>query len=419
MTQVNEGDTALLLAAGCVSMLMTPALGFFFGGLVRRKNILHMIMQCIGILLVTCVVWALLGYSLAFGSSKGHFIGGSDYFVLRNIDKTSPTYGPPTVSNGSFFFFQLSACALAPAIIVGSSAERFGLLPSLLFSCIWILIVYSPICHWMFHEDGWLKVLGTKDFAGGIVVHVSAGFSSIALAIIIERRNPPKNSSDKHAAHNITYTLLGTALLWFGWLGLNAGSAFSANGRASLAIASTNLAAASGCFGWILIDYILNKKISAIGIARGNICGLVSISVGCGFCPTWSPFLIGFVGAVLSHLLVSFKEYNNLFDDALDVFACHGIAGAWGAFAVGLVANDESALGTSFTYGGFYGHGSLMGFQAVGVLTVGAYSFALSFIILYIMKHLSILRVTELDEELGLDKRIYGEEAYIILQPSV
>ena len=411
---LDSGNTAIVLAGSCMAMLMTPAFGIFHSGLVRRKNILHMIIQCYSIFAVSALIWGLFGYSLTFGISKKNFIGTSKHLGFRNIDNKiySTDHTIPTIA---FFIFHLSACSLAPSLIVDSTAERLGFFPSLLFSCFWIILVYCPTTYWIINKDGWLNRIGAKDFAGGIFIHMSAGCSSVAMALITGKRKIPKDSSDKFAPHNVTYVVLGSSLLWFGWLGYNAAATLGGNGHASLAVFNTNLAAATGTFGWILMDYIITKKLTATGIALGSVNGLVSMTAGCGICSPWSPILISTIGSVFSRLVIKMKDKHRIFDDALNIFAYHGISGAWGAFILGLFANDEFAqMNPNNIYGGFYGHGSLIGCQFIAILSVAAYSFVVTALLAFIMKLLKILRVSETDEEVGLDKQIYKEEAYVI-----
>ena len=408
MMNIDAGDTAWVLAAACLVMLMTPALGFFYGGLVRHKNILTLLIQCYAIFAAVSIIWALLGYSLTFGESSGHFIGDSHYFALRNIGM-EPYIEAPTIPGMVFFFFQLCACAITPALIVGAPAERFGLIPAVLFSCVWVIMVYCPIGHWVFHEHGWLKELGAKDFAGGMVVHMSAGYSALAMAFLSGKR---KESNGVPAPHNISYSILGAALLWFGWFGYNGGGAFAANLQAGLAIVSTNLAASTGGLGWAMIDYAYTRKVSPLGIATGSVCGLIAMTCGCGFCPAWSSLLIGLIGGVLSSLFCKLREHYHLFDDSLDVFGCHGVCGTWGVFATGLWASADTPGNTN---GAFYGRGILLGYQLAGIVTVALYSFALTLVIGTAMKYAGILRVSEEEEEKGLDMVLYGEQAYVFV----
>jgi ammonium transporter, Amt family len=406
---IDAGDTAWVLITGALVMLMTPALGFFYGGLVRQKNILTLLIQCYAIFAAVSIIWALLGYSLAFGETSGHFIGDSHFFALRHVDAT-PYIDAPTVPGIAFFFFQLAACAITPALVVGAPAERFHTLPACLFSCIWVLLVYCPIAHWVFHEEGWLKRLGTKDFAGGMVVHMSAGYSALAVAFVV---GPKRDSPDKQASKaNISYSVLGGALLWFGWFGYNGGAAFAANWQAALAIVSTNLSASAAGLSWGIVDYIYTKKVSALGIVTGSVVGLIAMTPGCGFCPAWSSLIIGFLAGIFSNLVIRLRETYHWFDDTLDVFGCHGICGTWGVFATGLFASADTPGKVN---GAFFGRGEMLGYQLAGIVTVALWSFILTLIIILPMKFAGILRVDSKGEDEGLDLYAHGETAYVVV----
>ena len=406
---LDAGDTAWVLLTAALVMLMTPALGFFYGGLVKQKNILTLLIQCYAVFASVSIVWALLGYSLAFGETKGHFIGDSHFFALRHVG-SEPYPEADTVPGLAFFFFQLCACAITPALIVGAPAERFHTLSAVLFSCIWVLIVYCPICHWVFHEEGWLKELGAKDFAGGMVVHMSAGYSALAVAIIAGKRTSVSDKQPSKA--NISYSVLGGALLWFGWFGYNGGAAFKANWQAALSIVSTNLSASAAGLSWAIVDYIFSKKVSALGIVTGSVCGLIAMTGGCGFCPAWSSLIIGFLGGIFSNLIIRLREHYHLFEDTLDVFACHGICGTWGVFATGLFASADTP---GLTNGGFFGRGALLGYQMAGIVTVAVYSFVLTLIIILPMKWFGLLIVDTKAEEEGLDLYVHGETVYVVV----
>ena len=407
---IDSGDTAWVMIAAALVMIMTPALGFFYGGLVRRKNILSLIIQCYAIFAAISIVWALLGYSLVFGETSGHFIGNSEYFALRHIG-AEPYIDAPTIPSIVFFFFQLCACAITPALIVGATAERFALLPAVIFSCVWVILVYCPVGHWVFNEQGWLRELGTKDFAGGMVVHMTAGYSALAMALVSGKRKESKDPSDQFGMHNVSYTVLGAAFLWFGWFGYNGGGAFKANWQAGLAIVSTNISAATGGLGWAIIDYIHFKRVTASGLAIGTVCGLIAMTCGCGFCPAWSSFLIGLIGGILSHIVINLREKYHVFDDSLDVFGCHGICGTWGVFATGLWASAETP---GLTDGAFYGKPIQLSYQITGIVVVALYSFFITLAIGYAMKHFGILRVEEAEEDKGLDLQNLGEDVYVV-----
>ena len=410
---ISAGDTAWVLCSAALVMLMTPALGFFYGGLVRHKNILSLIIQCYAIFAAISILWALVGFSLGFGHTSSHFLGDSTYFALRNVG-WEPYIDAPTVPGIAFFFFQLCACAITPALVVGAPAERFTLVSSVIFSCVWVILVYCPVCHWVFHEEGWLRELGAKDFAGGMVVHMTAGYSALIMAIITGKRNvPPGTQGGKFTLgpHNASYSVLGAALLWFGWFGYNGGGAFSANWQAALAIASTNLSASAGGLSWTILEYFNEGRMSATGIATGTVCGLIAMTPGCGFCPAWSSLIIGLLGGAFSYGVKRLSEHLHLVDDTLDVFACHGICGTWGVFATGLFASKADTPGG--VDGAFFGRGVMLGYQIAGILSVAIYSMVLTAIIGYAMKFAKILRASSEDEEKGLDLSVHQEPAYV------
>jgi len=404
-SKIDTGDTAWSAVSCTYMMLMTPAVGILYGGLLRQKNLLTLLVQSMAIFSVTTITWSLLGYSLAFGTSKGGFIGGSNYFGFQDVGYV-PMSQAPTIPGVLFFFYQLCACAVTPAIAVGSAGERFSIIPSLIFTFVWILTVYCPVTHWLWGY-GWLNTLGAIDYAGGAVVHMAAGYTSLALSLAIGKRN---ESADKPVPHNNSYAFLGITLLWFGWFGFNGGSAFAANYQASLAIVSSNISAAAASLSWTLTDYIFDKKIHLMSFVLGAGSGLISITPGSGYCSLWASSIIGLIGGIFSALFTRFKEHYKLYDDAADVFSAHGVCGTWGVFAVGLWAKaTEDGVD-----GGFYGRGIQLGYQMATIITVGPYCFVLSYVIASVMKHLGWLRVGAEEEELGLD-RIYGEYGYTIV----
>jgi len=399
------GDTAWVLLASSMTMLMIPAFGFFYAGLIQKKNILHMIVQCFAIFATVSVIWSLLGYSLVFGDSKGHFIGGSNHFVLIDINK-KPYVDAGTIPGIAFFYFRLCTCAIAPVLIIGATSEHLSLFSSLIFTCVWVLIVYCPVTHWVLHNKGWLREEGAKDFAGGLNVHLSAGFSALILAIIIGKRKE-MNEGSIEGKHNVSFTVLGGVLLWFGWLGYSGGASFSANYHAAFAIINSNVSAATGAIGWSALDYFRNKTTSASGIIKGTICGLVAISTGCGFCPLWSSLIIGLIGSLLSYFIFHLIKGKKLLDNTVYVFACHGISGVWGAFAAGLWASNDTP---GLTSGAFYGKPSLLLYQIYAILSIAAYSSLITLLIGLLMEAFGILKMEY--KEKGLDKEIYDEEAY-------
>lgn len=407
---VNPGDMAWVTTASALVMLMTPALGFFYGGLVRRKNITYTIVQCFAIFAVVSLVWTLWGYSLAFSSSVNGYIGNLDKALLNNVGVTTPLasqFGTTEITELLYFAFQLMFAAITPALIVGAFAERIRFRSLLVFIVLWSTLVYSPVAHWVWNPGGWIKQLGAIDFAGGTVVHVTAGLSALAAAIVVGPRMNREKIEEKPS--NVPFVILGAALLWFGWFGFNAGSALSASPLAVSAFVATNLSAAAATVSWMIVDTIMKGKPSATGIAIGAVCGLVAITPASGFVTPASAIIIGLAAGIISNLVSTWRKRTRL-DDTLDVFACHGVSGIWGSIATGLFAttavNDKGGNGL------FYGNPSQFLIQIEAVLAVIAFAFTVSFVLLKIINVFSKLRVTPGEEEQGLDLSQCGEEAY-------
>jgi Amt family ammonium transporter len=391
-------------------MLMTPALGFFYGGLVRRKNIAYTIVQCLAIFAIVSLAWTLWGYSLAFGQSSNGYIGNLDKALLNNIGVASPLadqFGAPGITELLYYAFQLMFAAITPALIVGAFAERIRFRSLLIFVILWSTVVYCPVAYWVWNPNGWIKNLGAIDFAGGTVVHVSAGLSALAAAIVVGPRIDRGKAEAKPS--NVPFVILGAALLWFGWFGFNAGSALSAGELAVSAFVVTNLSAAAATVSWMVIDTIVKGKPSASGIAIGAVCGLVAITPASGYVTPSSAILIGLVAGVVSNLVSTWRVRTRL-DDALDVFACHGVSGIWGSIATGLFAT--TAVNSAGANGLFYGNPSLFLIQTGVVLVVIVFAFAVSFALLRIINRFSKLKVTPEEEKQGLDLSQCGEEAY-------
>ena len=412
LDKINGADTAWVMISAALVFIMTPTLGFFYGGLVRQKNVLSLIIQCLGIFAAISIVWAVIGFSLAFGQTSNQFIGNLDFVLMRGVG-LAPFEDAPTIPGVVFFFFELCACAIAPALVIGASAERLSFINSVIFSCFWVIIVYCPIAHWVWGYHGWLADLGAVDFGGGMPVHMAAGFSALALAIVIGKRS---GDHEKMKASNITYVVLGAAFLWFGWFGYNGGSDLSAKPQAGLAILNTNISCATGTLGWGIIDYIYTRKVSPMGLSIGAVCGLIAMTAGCGFCPPSASLIIGLVGGIASNLVARFREKYlwEKVDDALDVFACHGVCGTWGVFATGLWANNNF----NHANGLFNGGAGLLGCQLFGIIAVAIYSFACTYFIASEMRIYGFLRSTEEDENLGLDLSDHNEHSYIIVSRS-
>jgi Amt family ammonium transporter len=419
--RMTAGDISWVSTATALVMLMTPALGFFYAGLVRRKNLVSTLVQCLIIFAVVSIVWSLWGYSLVFGPSVHGVIGDLSLFGLNNIGIGTVTPLAPDIPELLFFAFQLKFAAITPALIIGACAERIRFRSLLIFIVLWSTLIYSPIAHWVWNPDGWLRALGAIDFAGGIVVHIAAGLSALAAALVIGRRKgciywkDHLKSLDKKESNgseikpsNIPYVILGAALLWFGWFGFNAGSALAANDLAVSALVVTNLAAAAAAVSWMVVDWARKGKPSAIGISVGAVCGLVAITPASGYVNVTTALIIGLCAGVLSNLVANWRAGRTRIDDSLDVFACHGVSGIWGSIATGLFAttmiNNVNGL--------FYGNAGQLVAQVAAVAVVAAFAFFGSYLLLKLINVFSPLRVSPEEEDKGLDLSQHGEEAY-------
>jgi Amt family ammonium transporter len=414
----NPGDTAWVIVATALVMLMTPALGFFYGGLVRRKNLVSTIVQCFIIFAVISIVWALWGYSLVFSESYYGLIGNLSLAGLTSIgiNDVNPALAP-NISSLLYFAFQLKFAAITPALIIGACAERIRFRSLLIFIVLWSTFIYVPIAHWVWNPDGWLRAVGAIDFAGGIVVHVSAGLSALAAALVVGRRKvcdvPWKDhmktlDTQPEKPSNIPYVILGAALLWFGWFGFNGGSALAANNLAVSAVVTTNLAASGAAVSWMLMDWLIKGKPSAVGMAIGAVVGLVAITPAAGYVNVTSAIIIGLSAGIISNLVANWRVGRSRIDDTLDVFACHGVGGLWGSIATGLFATAA----VNGVNGLFFGNPSLLVSQLIAVVVVASFSFFGSFLLLKFVNLFSPLRVSPEAEDAGLDFSEHGEEAY-------
>lgn len=403
------GDIAWVSIATGLVMLMTPALGFFYAGLVRKKNLVSTLAQCMAIFAVVSLTWTLWGYSLSFGTSVNGVIGDLSLFDLNNIEPTTVGRYAPEIPELLYFAFELMFAAITPALIIGAFAERIKFSSLLVFTVLWSTLIYSPIAHWVWNTDGWLHSLGAIDFAGGVVVHVAAGLSALAAALVVGRRKDFEKRREFKPS-NIPYVLLGAALLWFGWFGFNGGSAFAANEWAVSAIVATTLSAAAAMVSWMTVDWITKGKPSAVGIAVGSVCGMVAITPGSGYVNVPAAIIIGLVAGVISNLISNWRIARTKLDDALDVFACHGVGGIWGSIATGLFASKH--INPTGNDGLFYGNPNLLVSQLIAVVVVAAFAFIGSYVLLRLIKIFSPLRVSEEEEENGLDSSQHGEEAY-------
>jgi Amt family ammonium transporter len=393
---------------------MTPALGFFYAGLVRKKNLVSTLVQCLIIFAVSSLVWTFWGYSLTFGPSINGIIGDISLVGLSGIGINTISPYAIQIPELLFFAFQLKFAAITPALIIGAFAERIKFRSLLIFTVLWSTFIYSPVAHWVWNANGWLNFLGAVDFAGGIVIHINAGFSALAAALVIGRRKIPKDQPNKscngieNKACNIPYVMLGASLLWFGWFGFNAGSALEANALSVSALVATNLAAATAAISWMIIDWLTKGKPSAVGISVGAVCGLVAVTPASGFVTVTYAIVIGLVAGVVSNLVANWRLAKTRIDDSLDVFACHGISGVWGSIATGLFATTM----VNNVNGLFYGNSYLLIAQLLSVLFVAAFSFFGSFLLLKVINLFSPLRVSPEEEDTGLDLSQHGEEAY-------
>ncbi len=403
----DTGDTAWMLAATAFVMIMLPGLALFYGGLVRRKNVLSTIMHSFFGLAIVSVVWVLVGFSLAFGPDVNGMglIGGLDYVGFMGVGLTPSTVYAVTIPFVLFAAFQLMFAAITPALITGAFAERKRFASFVLFTVLWSIFVYSPIAHWVWATDGWLFKLGALDFAGGTVVHASSGVSALIVAILIGRRVV---NGDRMEPHDVPMTVLGAGLLWFGWFGFNAGSAVAANGLAASAFIVTNTAAAAATITWVGASYLHKRKVSVVGAACGAVAGLVAITPASGFVTPGGALLIGFVAGGLCYSATLLRERIKV-DDALDVFAVHGVGGTFGAIATGVLAT--SAVQASYK-GLIDGNAGQVLTQLVAVGATIAYAVVATFVIVKIVDVILGIRISAKDEELGIDLSTHGEAAY-------
>ena len=407
---IESADIAWVAASTALVMLMTPALAFFYGGLVRKKNLVSTLSQCLTIFAVVSLVWALWGFSIAFAPSVTPFgvVGNLSLAGLNNVTPFTPSPYQPTIPEFLYFAFQLKFAAITPALIIGAFAERIKFRSLLIFIVAWSTLIYSPVAHWVWSLDGWLHVMGAIDFAGGTVVHMTAGFTALAAAVVIGKRKDLGLKEFK--PNNIPYVILGASLLWFGWFGFNAGSALQANALAVSALVTTNLAAAAGAVSWMIVDWVIKGKPSAVGIAVGAVCGLVAITPASGYVGVPASIIIGLSAGVISNLVANWRSSRKRFDDTLDVFACHGVSGVWGSLATGLFAS--TAINPSGPNGLFFGNPRQFLIQAQAVAVVAVFAFVGSFVLLKIIDRVTPLRVSPEEEEKGLDASQHGEEAY-------
>ncbi|QEC53304.1 ammonium transporter [Anseongella ginsenosidimutans] len=404
---INSADVAWILVASTLVFLMTPGLSFFYGGMVNRKNVISTMLQSFIATGLISVIWVVVGFSLAFGESVNGFIGNpATFFFFSGVAPGEPWSLAPTIPLLLFALFQMKFAVITPALVVGAVAERIRFTAYILFMVLFSLLVYAPIAHWTWHPDGILFKLGVLDFAGGTVVHISAGCAALAGALILKRRKDHIQKKSIQPA-NIPFVLLGTGLLWFGWFGFNAGSALGANGLAASAFATTNTATAAAGLGWILFDAARGRKPSALGFCIGAVVGMVAITPAAGFVGIPHSMFIGLIASIVSNLFVHWKSRSTI-DDTLDVFPCHGVGGIVGMLLTGVFAS--SVVNAAISDGWWYGNIDLFKNQLLGMLLVVGYSFCMSWLIFKAINLVYPLRVSAEEEELGLDVSQHDEK---------
>lgn len=408
---MESGSIAFIMLSTALVFLMTPALAFFYGGLVRRKNVLNTMMACMITTGISVIIWFVIGYSLSFGSDHAGIIGGLDFVGFSNVDIFSSAAGLE-IPDALFAVFQMMFAVITPALITGSVTGRMNFKALVPFIAFWLIVVYCPLAH-MVWGGGLIAKLGAIDFAGGDVVHISAGVTGLVLAILLKQRRGYINSSYK--PHNIPYVLLGASLLWFGWYGFNAGSALASNELAVHAFITTTISAAAALTSWMLIDFAKNGKPTAVGCGSGIVVGLVAITPACGFVSNWAALIIGLVASPLCYFGIKLVKSVLHIDDSLDAFGCHGIGGIWGGIATGLFGQKvlPNGIETIAQWNGlFFGETKLFIAQIEGVLITVAVAVAGTLICAGIVRVFTKLRVTEMDEKIGLDRTQHGESAY-------
>ncbi|KAJ3043194.1 hypothetical protein HDV00_005514 [Rhizophlyctis rosea] len=408
--QHDTGANAWVMVSSALVLLMLPGLGYFYSGLSHHKNALVFLHLCMLSLAIVAIQWFLWGFSLSFSPSGGPFIGDTTYMGFRNVG--SDAYPGTVISTDVFAMFQGLFCALTAALPFGSAADRTRVLPSLVFIILWATFVYNPIAYWAWAPNGWLRVRGYLDFAGGAAVEIASGFAGLAFALYM---GPRKTRIIDEKPHNVGYVILGTAMLWFGWLGFNGGSATTADARAGMAVITTHLAGSTAGLAWMLWDYFPTKKYSAVGFCTGAVAGLVAITPAAGFVAPWAAVVIGLVaGSVCRWVTVATKKGGRL-DDTLDVFAVHGVGGIIGTILTGVFAQDWIiALNSTGTGGGIDGHWQQLLVQFYATCCAAAYTFAVTWIIFFLLDHLPglHLRVKDTHEAMGVDLAQMGEYAY-------
>lgn len=400
---MQMGDTVFMFFCTLLVWLMTPGLALFYGGLVRSKNVLSTTMHSLTSIAIVSIVWIVFGYSLAFAPGNA-WIGGFDWIGLKGVGFESGPYSD-TIPHSLFMMFQMTFAVLTTAIISGAFAERIRYSAVIVFTLLWVTFVYAPVAHWVW-GGGWIGKMGALDFAGGNVVHISSGVAGLVVAIVLGKRKETASASP----HNLIYTLLGGAVIWFGWFGFNVGSALTLDSVAMFALINTNTAAAAGIIGWLLIEAMIHKKPTMLGAISGAIAGLVAITPAAGFVTPFASMIIGFIGGIVCFWGVFSLKAKFGYDDALDAFGLHGIGGTWGGIATGLFATTSVNAGGA--NGLFYGDPNLLWKQVVAIVATYAFVSVVTYVIIKVVNIFFKIRATEEEESLGLDLTMHGEKAY-------
>lgn len=405
---INTGDTGFILICAALVLLMTPGLAFFYGGMVRRKNVVNTMMTSIFVIGIAMVMWVLFGYSLAFGNDHFGIIGDLSFLGLNGIGLQPGSYAD-SIPSLEYAAFQMMFAIITPALITGAVAGRMKFKALFIFIIAWSTIVYYPMAHMVWGLGGFLAEIGSVDFAGGNVVHISSGVSALILCIVLGKRKDYDHA--KYRIHNIPFVVLGASLLLFGWFGFNAGSALKANGLAVHAFMTTAVSAAAGMLSWMAMDVWMNKKPTLVGSVTGLIVGLVAITPGAGYVPIWSAIIIGLVGSPICYLMISKGKKRFGYDDALDAFGCHGIGGIWGGIATGLFA--QTSINSVARWNGlFFGDTQLLVAQIISILVTVLVAVAGTLICIAIVRLFTTLRVEKREEQIGLDISQHNETAY-------
>lgn len=405
---IDTGDTAFMLISMVFVMIMTPALALFYGGMVRAKNVLNTIMQCLAAIGIISVQWVLFGYSLSFGPDVNHIIGNFDWSLFTGVGMLPEEAYSATIPHMLFALFQMMFAIITAGIITGAFVERVRFGAFLIFIALWTTLVYDPVAHWVWGVDGWLRNEGVLDFAGGTVIHILSGISGLVAAMLIGKRAGYGRTA--MIPHNIPMVVIGMAFLWLGWFGFNGGSAFAANGLAAHAMVTTQVAAATGMLGWMLSESMLAGKATTLGAASGAIAGLVAITPGAGFVPVWTVLPIGFIGGIICYTSVAHIKTKLGYDDSLDAFGIHGVGGLWGAIATGLFAS--TAVNEAGADGLFFGNPMQLWIQIEGIVYCALYGIVVTAIIVLAMKACMRVRADEGEQIVGMDALEHGERGY-------